>query len=55
MAQTAGLLVSEIYDFKELVVLAKFTKLSFNTLLVGHGDPLEGGADSAMAALAASF
>lgn len=33
MAQTAGLLVSEIYDFKELVVLAKFTKLSFNTLL----------------------
>lgn len=33
MAQTAGLLVSELYDFKELVVLAKFTKLSFNTLV----------------------
>lgn len=33
MAQTAGLLVSEMYDFKELVVLAKFTKLSFNTLV----------------------
>lgn len=33
MAQTAGLLVSEMYDFKELVVLAKFTKLTFNTLV----------------------
>lgn len=33
MAQTAGLLVSEMYGFKELVVLAKFTKLSFNTLV----------------------
>lgn len=33
MAQTAGLLVSEMYDFKELVVLAKFTRLSFNTLV----------------------
>ncbi|TWU00738.1 3-hydroxyacyl-[acyl-carrier-protein] dehydratase FabZ [Botrimarina colliarenosi] len=31
MAQTAGLLVSEMYGFKELVVLAKFTKLTFNT------------------------
>ena len=30
MAQTAGLLVSEMYEFKELVVLAKFTKLQFN-------------------------
>src|SRR5690606_33186977 len=33
MAQTAGLLVSAMYGFKELVVLAKFTKLSFNTLV----------------------
>ncbi len=33
MAQTAGLLVSEIYQFQELVVLAKFTKLSFNGLV----------------------
>lgn len=33
MAQTAGLLVSEMYDFKELVVLAKFTKLRFDGLL----------------------
>lgn len=33
MAQTAGLLVSELYDFKELVVLAKFTKLEFDGLL----------------------
>lgn len=40
MAQTAGLLVSEIYDFKELVVLAKFTKLSFNTL-VRPGESIE--------------
>ncbi|MEN1678334.1 MAG: beta-hydroxyacyl-ACP dehydratase [Planctomycetota bacterium] len=30
MAQTAGLLVSELYGFKELVVLAKFTRLSFD-------------------------
>lgn len=29
--------------------------LSFNTLLVGHGDPIESGADTAMADLAASF
>lgn len=35
MAQTAGLLVSEMYGFKELVVLAKFTKLSFE----GHVRP----------------
>lgn len=40
MAQTAGLLVSEIYGFKELVVLAKFTKLSF-TGLARPGDSLE--------------
>lgn len=33
MAQTAGLLVSELYDFQELVVLAKFTKLSFDGLV----------------------
>lgn len=33
MAQTAGLLVSELYDFQELVVLAKFTKISFNGLV----------------------
>lgn len=32
MAQTSGLLVSELYDFKELVVLAKFTKLEFSGL-----------------------
>lgn len=30
MAQTAGLLVSELYGFKELVVLAKFTRLEFD-------------------------
>ncbi len=29
MAQTGGLLVSEIYRFAELVVLAKFSKLTF--------------------------
>jgi 3-hydroxyacyl-[acyl-carrier-protein] dehydratase len=29
MAQTGGLLVSEIYKFAELVVLAKFSKLAF--------------------------
>lgn len=33
MAQTAGLLVSELYGFKELVVLAKFTRLSFSGLV----------------------
>ncbi|TWT46833.1 beta-hydroxyacyl-ACP dehydratase [Botrimarina hoheduenensis] len=32
MAQTAGLLVSELYQFQELVVLAKFTKLTFSGL-----------------------
>ncbi len=30
-------------------------ELSFNTLLVGHGDPLEGNADTAVADLAASL
>jgi glyoxylase-like metal-dependent hydrolase (beta-lactamase superfamily II) len=35
--------------------IAKMAELSFNTLLVGHGDPLESGADAAVAALAASF
>jgi 3-hydroxyacyl-[acyl-carrier-protein] dehydratase len=40
MAQTAGLLVSEMYEFKELVVLAKFTKLTFNGL-VRPGDAIE--------------
>jgi glyoxylase-like metal-dependent hydrolase (beta-lactamase superfamily II) len=30
-------------------------RLSFNTLLVGHGDPIESGADASVAALAASF
>lgn len=33
MAQTSGLLVSEVYGFKELVVLAKFTKLEFDGLV----------------------
>lgn len=40
MAQTAGLLLSEVYGFKELVVLAKFTKLTFNTL-VRPGETIE--------------
>ncbi|MEQ8849548.1 beta-hydroxyacyl-ACP dehydratase [Botrimarina sp.] len=40
MAQTAGLLLSEVYGFRELVVLAKFTKLSFNTL-VRPGESIE--------------
>ena len=30
-------------------------QLSFNTLLVGHGDPIEGNADTAVADLAASL
>lgn len=34
MAQTAGLLVSEVFRFQELVVLAKFTKLEFNGVLL---------------------
>lgn len=35
--------------------IAAVAALSFNTLLVGHGDPIEGGADAAVAALAATF
>jgi glyoxylase-like metal-dependent hydrolase (beta-lactamase superfamily II) len=35
--------------------IQELAKLSFNTLLVGHGEPLEGGADTAVAALAQSF
>ena len=33
MAQAGGLLVSEIYRFSELVVLAKFSKMSFHGLV----------------------
>jgi glyoxylase-like metal-dependent hydrolase (beta-lactamase superfamily II) len=36
-----------------LVSVAKLGALTFGTLLVGHGDPLEGGASEAVAALAA--
>ncbi|MGI9456860.1 MAG: beta-hydroxyacyl-ACP dehydratase [Aeoliella sp.] len=39
MAQTSGLLVSELYDFKELVVLAKFSRLAFHGITRG-GDTL---------------
>jgi 3-hydroxyacyl-[acyl-carrier-protein] dehydratase len=39
MAQTGGLLVSELYQFKELVVLAKFSKLAFHGISRG-GDSL---------------
>lgn len=39
MAQTGGLLVSELYEFKELVVLAKFSKLAFRGVTRG-GDTL---------------
>ncbi|MCO6045123.1 beta-hydroxyacyl-ACP dehydratase [Aeoliella sp. ICT_H6.2] len=35
MAQTGGLLVSELYEFKELVVLAKFSKLAFHGITRG--------------------
>lgn len=35
--------------------IKKLAGLSFNTLLVGHGEPIEVGADSAVAALAQSF
>ena len=35
--------------------IKRLAQLSFNTLLVGHGDPLEGNADTAVADLAASF
>jgi 3-hydroxyacyl-[acyl-carrier-protein] dehydratase len=33
MAQTGGLLVSELYRFSELVVLAKFSKILFHSLV----------------------
>ncbi len=35
--------------------IAMLAELSFNTLLVGHGDPIESGADASVAALAAGF
>lgn len=35
--------------------IRRMAELSFNTLLVGHGEPIEGGADTAVADLAASF
>jgi glyoxylase-like metal-dependent hydrolase (beta-lactamase superfamily II) len=35
--------------------VAKLAELSFETLLVGHGDPIEGGASEQVAALAASL
>lgn len=35
--------------------IRELAALSFNTLLVGHGDPIEGGADQTVADLAASF
>lgn len=44
MAQTGGLLVSELYAFKELVVLAKFSKLSFGGITRG-GDSITYRAD----------
>lgn len=44
MAQTGGLLVSELYEFKELVVLAKFSKLAFHGITRG-GDSLTYRAD----------
>jgi 3-hydroxyacyl-[acyl-carrier-protein] dehydratase len=44
MAQTGGLLVSELYAFKELVVLAKFSKLAFHGITRG-GDSLTYRAD----------
>ncbi len=44
MAQTGGLLVSELYQFKELVVLAKFSKLAFHGITQG-GDTLTYRAD----------
>lgn len=44
MAQTGGLLVSELFKFKELVVLAKFSKLAFHGVTRG-GDALTYRAD----------
>ncbi|MEM7324059.1 MAG: MBL fold metallo-hydrolase [Actinomycetota bacterium] len=35
--------------------IAMMAEMSFNTLLLGHGDPIESGADAAVAALAASL
>jgi glyoxylase-like metal-dependent hydrolase (beta-lactamase superfamily II) len=35
--------------------IRELARLSFNTLLVGHGEPIEGAADTAVAALAASL
>ena len=35
--------------------IRELAQLSFNTLLVGHGEPIEDGADAALAALAASL
>ncbi|MEM9563342.1 MAG: MBL fold metallo-hydrolase [Actinomycetota bacterium] len=35
--------------------IRQLAQLSFNTLLVGHGEPIEGAADTAVAALADSF
>lgn len=35
--------------------IAMLAELSFNTLLVGHGDPIESAADASVAALAAGF
>jgi len=35
--------------------IRQLAQLSFNTLLVGHGDPIEVGADTAVAALADSL
>src|SRR3954465_5240462 len=40
MAQCAGLLVSEVYQFSELVVLAKFAKCVFEGLEARPGDTL---------------
>lgn len=39
MAQTGGLLTSELYKFQELVVLAKFSSLKFNGVTLG-GDSI---------------
>src|SRR5690606_30005334 len=44
MAQTGGLLTSELYEFKELVVLAKFSSLKFHGVTPG-GDCITDRAD----------
>jgi 3-hydroxyacyl-[acyl-carrier-protein] dehydratase len=41
MAQCGGLLVSELYKFSELVVLAKFSKCTFEGGLARPGDTLQ--------------